>query len=303
MGQGVALARPQQKSDTADRPTSRDSSLAALSELVASCLPQLGGTGFADALISGLRRLVTIDDATVIYYARGDLPRVVYRESPQARGSESMERFVAGAFLLDPFYQAAAEHRRFGLFRLRDLAPERFHESEYYHSWFRDCGFSDECGFVVELGSDAFVNVALGRLGRGRFSAPEVRTLRSVRAAVDSLCQQHWSSDAGSGEGLRRQLHLALDDFGSSLLTERETQVINLVLHGHSTKSIAARLGISVETVKLHRKHAYAKLEVSSQAELFYLFLDSLMSAPAYRGGDTLISYLAKPTRSPALRS
>ena len=69
------------------------------------------------------------------------------------------------------------------------------------------------------------------------------------------------------------------------------------MLHGHSTKSIASRLGISVETVKLHRKHAYAKLEVSSQAELFYLFLDSLMSDPDYRGGDTLVAYLQKPPR------
>jgi hypothetical protein len=47
-----------------------------------------------------------------------------------------------------------------------------------------------------------------------------------------------------------------------------------------------------METVKLHRKHAYAKLEVSSQAELFYLFLDSVMSAVDYAGGDTLVSYL-----------
>ena len=94
-------------------------------------------------------------------------------------------------------------------------------------------------------------------------------------------------------------MHLALDDFGSSLLTERETQVINLVLHGHSTKSVAERLGISVETVKLHRKHAYAKLEVSSQAELFYLFLDSLMSARDYQGGDTLVTYMQKPARAP----
>ena len=45
-------------------------------------------------------------------------------------------------------------------------------------------------------------------------------------------------------------------------------------------------------TVKLHRKHAYAKLEVSSQAELFYLFLDSVMSASDYNGGDPLLPYL-----------
>ncbi|CAN0606365.1 unnamed protein product, partial [Ectocarpus sp. 12 AP-2014] len=170
--------------------------------------------------------------------------------------------------------QAAADTRRFGLFRLGELAPEDFEESEYYRSWFSNCGFSDECGFVIDVGRDAHVNVALGRLGEGRFSDAQVNILRDIRPAVEALCRQHWSSDSrsGSGEGVRRQLHLALDDFGCSMLTEREAQVINMVLHGHSTKSVAERLGISVETVKLHRKHAYAKLEVSSQAELFYLF-------------------------------
>ena len=274
-----------------------DSKLAALAGLVARCVPTLHSDDFAGALIAGLRGLVPIDDATVLHYARGDLPTVVYREAPEARGAESMERFLAGAFLLDPFYQAAKDKRLFGLFRLQELAPERFRDSEYYRNWYRNCGFRDECGYVIEVGRDAFVNVALGRLGKQRFSESQARTLRSVLPAVETLCREHWARESSSGDGVRRQLHLALDDFGSSLLTDRETQVINLVLHGHSTKSVAAKLGISVETVKLHRKHAYAKLEVSSQAELFYLFLDSLMSATDYRGGDTLVSYLQKPAR------
>lgn len=272
-----------------------DPKLAAVAELVSSCVARLGDDGFSASLIAGLRNLVPVEDATVLYYARDDLPTVVYRENPEARGDESIRRFLAGAFLLDPFYQSAREARRFGLFRLQELAPESFRDSEYYRSWFASCGFSDECGYVIEVGRDSFVNVALGRLGRRRFSNAQVQTLRSICPAIEALCQQHWRRASGSGEGLRRQLHLALDKFGSSLLTERETQVISLVLHGHSTKSVAERLGISVETVKLHRKHAYAKLEVRSQAELFYLFLDSLMSAHNYQGGDTLISYLQKP--------
>lgn len=282
--------------------TDTDRKLIALTELVASCVPALGTESFARTLIAGLRKLVPIDDATVLYYAGGHLPVVVYRENPQARGEESMERFTAGAFLLDPFYQTATDKRQFGLFRLTDLAPEDFADSEYYRSWFSNCGFSDECGYVIEIGPDAHVNVALGRLGKARFTDEQVTDLRNITAAIDSLCQQHWTTDSNlepSGEGVRRQLHLALEAFGSSLLTDRETQVINMVLHGHSTKSVAERLGISVETVKLHRKHAYAKLEVSSQAELFYLFLDSLMSARDYQGGDTLVSYLSKPVRSP----
>jgi DNA-binding CsgD family transcriptional regulator len=270
----------------------RDTALGDLATLVAECLEALHGDTFAATLVGGLRRLVPLEDATVLHYANGDLPSVVYRENPRARGADTMERFLQGAFLLDPYYQAASQQQRFGLFRLDELAPARFRESEYYRSWYRNCGYSDECGYLIDLGGGAFVNVALGRLGRRRFSDAQTQRLRALRPAIDSLCQHHWSGGPGTGDGLRRQLHDALDQFGSSLLTERETQAVNLILHGHSTKSIAARLGISVETVKLHRKHAYAKLEVSSQAELFYLFIDSVMSARDYRGGDTLVDYL-----------
>lgn len=278
-----------------------DKTLLAAAELVAACVPVLGEDGFPATLMAGLGDLVPVEDATLVYYAKDDLPRLVHQEAPHARRKDTMARFLAGAFLLDPYYHAANERNQFGLFKIQELAPADFRQSEYFISWYANCGFTDECGYVIKIGQDAFVNVALGRVGRGRFSAKHVKTLRSLLPAIEVLCQQHWSHESarvsGDGEGLRRQLHLALDEFGSSLLTERETQVINLVLHGHSTKSVAARLGISVETVKLHRKHAYAKLEVSSQAELFYLFLDSLMSANDYQGGDTLISYLQKPQR------
>ena len=49
-----------------------------------------------------------------------------------------------------------------------------------------------------------------------------------------------------------------------------------------SAMMLAKALGISPETVKLHRKHSYKKLDISTQSELFYLFIDSLMSARKY---------------------
>jgi DNA-binding CsgD family transcriptional regulator len=71
-------------------------------------------------------------------------------------------------------------------------------------------------------------------------------------------------------------LDAALEGFGEGLLTPRENDVIGLVLYGHNTQSVAVQLGISADTVKLHRKHAYAKLRVSSQGELFFKFLEHL---------------------------
>ena len=54
---------------------------------------------------------------------------------------------------------------------------------------------------------------------------------------------------------------------------------------------IAEKLGISIETVKLHRKHAYAKLDINSQAELFYLFMEALAHSSGDASVDPLIAY------------
>ncbi|MGF6472793.1 DNA-binding NarL/FixJ family response regulator [Paraburkholderia youngii] len=59
---------------------------------------------------------------------------------------------------------------------------------------------------------------------------------------------------------------------GYTPLTAREIEVAVLFLRGFSARAIAARLTISFETVRVHRKHVYSKLNVRSQSELFSLF-------------------------------
>ena len=59
------------------------------------------------------------------------------------------------------------------------------------------------------------------------------------------------------------------------ILTERETQILRLVLQGLLNKQIAAELGIHERTVKLHRTHITTKLGVHSVAELSRLVQDA----------------------------
>nr|WP_246739578.1 helix-turn-helix transcriptional regulator [Martelella sp. HB161492] len=56
-------------------------------------------------------------------------------------------------------------------------------------------------------------------------------------------------------------------------LTGREREIAALILKGHSTGSIALTTGITAGTVKIHRKNLYRKLGISSQGELYHLFL------------------------------
>lgn len=51
-------------------------------------------------------------------------------------------------------------------------------------------------------------------------------------------------------------------------LTAKEQQVITAMVDGLSYKMIAARLGVSLETVRQHIKNIYRKLHVNSKAEV-----------------------------------
>ena len=50
-------------------------------------------------------------------------------------------------------------------------------------------------------------------------------------------------------------------------LTDREKEVLEFVMHGHSNKAIAERLGVTVAAVKWHLQHIYEKLHVHSRTE------------------------------------
>ena len=272
--------------------------LARFSQSIAGAVSRLGETDFSEVLSSALTQLVEADDVSLIRYGVDHSPAIEYTMPPTARTSSTLDRYITGPFLLDPFYRAASIEGRFGVFRLRELAPKGFRESEYYRTWYHECGFQDECGLLIQLDT-GFVNIALGRTGQGAFSKAHIQLLNAIFPAVEALVCRHWRDDqaVATGAGFRHRLQHSLSAFGSSVLTPREREVIELVLLGNSTRLIAEKLAISTETVKLHRKHAYAKLDISSQAELFYLFVDALASHTGDDGVDPLSSYQERRER------
>ena len=59
-------------------------------------------------------------------------------------------------------------------------------------------------------------------------------------------------------------------------ITQREREITQLLLRGHSSKSIARELGIAPGTVMVHKRNLFAKLGITSQYELFSSFIDAL---------------------------
>jgi len=279
-------------------------SLSRVADALAPVIDALHSETLPAKLVQLLMDLSGANDASLLRYRKGQLPDVEYSLPPPGGRPSTLNTYITGPFLLDPFYRGAAIDHRFGVFHLRDLAPAGFTDSEYYRSWYKHCGFVDECGLLIEL-NDGFLNIALGLHKTGdkspKFYKSELTLLENLFPVINSLCKTHWNTNNKAKkptQSLRESLHDSLSAFGSSVLTRRERQVTELVLLGNSTRLIAEKLGISTETVKLHRKHAYAKLDVSSQAELFLLFMEALANSPSSAGVDPLIAYHSKPSRS-----
>lgn len=50
-------------------------------------------------------------------------------------------------------------------------------------------------------------------------------------------------------------------------LTPHETKLLRMLVEGHNYKTVAAELGVSINTISFHMRHIYEKLQVHSKSE------------------------------------
>ncbi|AOE86468.1 helix-turn-helix transcriptional regulator [Pseudomonas sp. TCU-HL1] len=247
-------------------------------------IEQIGGDRFWKQLTLLLHQWLPFDNALATFYPADGAPQPLeeYDAEPQA-GPGSMPVYLDGLYLLDPFYQACREGLPSGFHRLEEIAPDHFRQSEYYLSYFHDNVLEDEVQFIAQFPGQGSLSLSLGM--RRRFSADECGMLGLLASWVLALMQQHWQQRTRSPlpprqDEMASQVRDALSQFGAGVLSERELEIARLILRGYSSKAMAERLAISPETVKVHRRHLYAKLDISSQPELFSLFIQALGHDP-----------------------
>jgi DNA-binding CsgD family transcriptional regulator len=209
-------------------------------------------------------------------FSQDSQPQVL-AEVPQDDGQPDIlfAEYLRGLYLLDPFYIDAVTQRKEGLVRLDDVAPDRFRSTEYYSRYFRLNIVEDEVQINCLLDEHRMLCLSLG--ATQRFSPADMAMLAVVSQWLIPLLKQRWRLECQ----LRiqpRQIPLPAGtkssfQFPGVNLTARELEISQLMLSGYSSKGIAQRLGIAIDTVKAHRKHLYSKLGINSQGELFSLFL------------------------------
>jgi DNA-binding CsgD family transcriptional regulator len=259
--------------------------------LLSQCIDSIGSDQFTDTLPGALKFITQFDYSVSFAYHRNEKPICLFHTFSPAERVVFVDDYLKGPYLLDPFYKACERRVDTGLYRLQDIAPDRFLQSEYYRSYYVRTGLAEEICYTFYLPNNVAVVISLMRSGESqRFSAREFRLLESILPLVDSLAQRHWqavpdwfevdSSDREPGDN-SATIENTVGAILGPRITPRETQVVAQVLEGHSSESIAKSLGISAGTVRIHRRNIYAKLNISSQQELFSIFFQKIRTVRA----------------------
>jgi len=108
-----------------------------------------------------------------------------------------------------------------------------------------------------------FQSLRAGAVGYLLKKSPTEKLLEAIREAYEG-------GAPFSGEVARKVLQYfqtPLTQANSSVLSDREKQVLDALIDGHSTKAISEKLFVSTHTIRFHLHNIYNKLHVNSRAE------------------------------------
>jgi DNA-binding CsgD family transcriptional regulator len=216
----------------------------------------------------------------------------------------SRDYYLTGPYALDPLYHMFLQGIPNGAFWLREVASDNFTESDYYYQFYSRIGLSDEIDIMWRLDSSSALLFFLERGTRNpAFRREDLAALHLVLPLIFSASDKHHqlttsTSQKEAVDPNHSRVQSTIEHFASSLLTQRERQVLFYMLRGYSAGMTAERLSTTQGTIKIHCKNIYRKLDISSQAELFSLFINYIPFAFPGQPTDPLEIYQRKPPQA-----
>jgi DNA-binding CsgD family transcriptional regulator len=267
--------------------------LGAFSAAMSRVLRDLDGEDFPFRLFDALSCVVPVELASCYVYSGRAKPLHLGDTFKSKAARAGQENFLNTTYVLNPVYNAYLRGVRGGVYRIGELAPDSYFESDHYKELKVKILESEEIGYItdgwprgmeelvfaIELPEGEMGEISLLRAIRsGGFAEAHIEALRAIEPLIVEAFRLFWArrktrqtvgpQDTAIDEAFAR--------FGGDCLSPREREVAQLILRGHSTHSIGDQLGITDATVKSHRKNLYGKLEIATQYELFSLFIQSL---------------------------
>lgn len=240
-----------------------------------------GTDAHLDRLIDLVATVAPHDLITVTRYSATQTPEFVKH---RRFSDEMVRRYLESYYVYDPFYANWREHRRLGVIPLKKLANDEVKRGRYMAEFLAQSEICDEVGVLLADGGDWCLGIFLDRV-ESQFRESEIARLRGffpVFAALHDLDIKtktpgfmRTPKPASPGAVPRREPTIPPGLWTE--LSARERDLVELILAGHPTATIAERLGITVGTTKNHRRRIYEKLDITTERELFLQFFQHHM--------------------------
>lgn len=268
-----------------------DTSSAELSPLdgdeAAGLIDAIGSASFFEKLHAYLLRTVDFQNFIVLFFETGRTAEILHTNLALLDLRAQMASYLDGLYELDPFFIASSSGDERLFIVMDEVAPEEFIATEFYKNYYTTIDLTQETRFVVPLRPGRWLHLLAERERPApMFSAEERAALRRISRTIAALARKHYEfgviagSIASHNRALAANLFQVIGQLRSGVLSAREVEIAESLLQGHSPKSVARRLGISVDTVINHKRHIYRKLEVHSQAQLFNMVIAALFGTP-----------------------
>ena len=246
-------------------------------------------------LVYAVGTLVKFDMAMSVVYKRRGNPFHVCDTFRTEKAKQGLSNYTNSTYILNPAYNAYCKGLKSGVYRIRDLSSGNQVNNDHYHTlkikripseeleYITDCWplNMEEIFIAVSLPADEMGEISLLRArSKGGFTNADIALLNAHLPLIEAVYRQYWikARRYALTDNATVPVDYLLKTVFAGRLSSRENQVAVLVLKGLSGQSIAEQLGISVTTVKTHRKNLYSKLNITTQTELFSLALNALVS-------------------------
>jgi DNA-binding CsgD family transcriptional regulator len=240
---------------------------------VGEAAQQIGSPDFERVLLGLFGRAVSHDAVILAHYSANAPVDVIYF---QGLSHPVVDLFRREFYHMDPFTIWWRDKGRPGVVPQSMIVPNRRHDP--YSSLFqRKAGISDEMAMFLPPIAGMCAGLFLERR-RGRFTSDEIATAETIYPAVEGLYLAHCRIAPAREQGNTSPIVAKtrpLPDI-SDALSQREREIVELVLLGFPNVQIARKLSISPGTVRNHRLNIYRKLDITSERELFLRYVDLL---------------------------
>jgi DNA-binding CsgD family transcriptional regulator len=246
--------------------------------VIENVILSIGKAEFGDVLFDAFHREMRVRQVVLHHFSDAATVGTVAAKDDRLDGCvHSLVRdYVRHYHVYDPFRRRCMPAAQRSV-ELQGFAVKEIADTEYSQKLFVEPGISGKLCVIVRRPQDAICLSLYRDRGEGSFAADDFEGIERLKVPLAAACERHFDlTPKRTMPTLDQTVTLLQGGDGGRGLSAREAAVCARIVTGYSNEAIALDLDLSFHSVRTYRRRAYAKLNVTSQSELFALILSSV---------------------------